>query len=90
MILSTKILSSIKSWLLETHVLLPICCTILSHTGQNVRQMIGYALSKIGYYLLPEFTGKSLLISGYLPITGNSKKPVNMNALVFKLKNKKA
>ena len=66
----------------ETPVLLPICCTIFSHTGQNVRQMIGYALSKIGYYLLPEFTGKSLFLSGNLPITGNSKKAVNMNALI--------
>ena len=83
MILSTKILSSIKSWLLETSVLLPICCTKISHTGQNVRQTIGYALSKIGYYLLPEFTGKSLFISGNLPITGNSKKAVNMNALAM-------
>ena len=83
MILSTRILSSIKSWLLETSVLLPICCTKISQTGLNVGQTIGYAVFKIGYFLLPEFTGKSLFISGNLPITGNSKKPVNMNALVY-------
>ena len=44
-------------------------------------KILGIPWQKIGYFLLPEFTGKSLSISGNLPITGNSKKTVNMNAL---------
>ena len=46
----------------------------------RVEAEYAYSVIKIGYILLPKFTGKSLFISGNLPITGNSKKAVNMNA----------
>ena len=45
-------------------------------------KILGIPWLKIGYFLQPEFTGKSLFISGNLPITGNSTKTVNINALV--------
>ena len=48
----------------------------------RVEAEYAYSVIKIGYILLPKFTGKSLFISGNLPITGNSKKAVNMNALL--------